>query len=297
MTWLDPGLVAELAGEGTTAHRIASSPQGWIERFGGTVVISVKDRAAAEGLAGKLDEWCGRAGLEPPRIYLRVLVRQPREKDQPVLLRGGGEPVEIVSEGGLFYEVNFSLGYSTGLFCDQRTNRAWIRSLKPQRVLNTFSYTCAFSVAAAAEGASTLSIDLSKSSLNRGRRNFELNGLDATAHRFMADDVLAVLPRLAQRGEKFDAIILDPPTFGRSSPRRAFRAGRDYEELIEMALACAGRGANVLLSTNCSSLTPEKLRSMGARVARGKAEFHREPVQPDFPPGQGASAVWMRLKG
>lgn len=296
MRWLPPEEVAVLAEQGTTAHRVCSSEHYWIERFGSTGVLSVKDPAMAERLVGELDKWCEEAELALSRLYLRLLVRQPREKDQPALLRGEeGGSQEVVQESGLAYEVDFATGYSTGLFCDQRENRLHLRSLAPRRVLNTFAYTCAFSVAAAREGAETLSVDLSKSSLNRGRRNFELNGLALEGHRFIGDDVLGVLPRLAQRGEKYDAIILDPPTFGRSSPKRAFRAERDYEELIEMALACAEPRAAILLSTNCSSLNVAKLKSMGSRVARGKARFHTVEEQPDFPPGHGSATLWMLL--
>jgi len=298
MNWVDPGLVAELEAEGTTAHRIASDRDAWIERFGGTALISVKDREQTAPLLHDLEGWLAREGLTLDRIYVRHLVRQPRENDQPILLRGdpAASARGTVRESGLCYEVDFATGYSVGLFCDQRANRRYLRSLAPRRVLNTFSYTCAFSVAAAVEGAETLSVDLSKSSLARGRRNWERNGLDLHGHRFLADDVLAVLPRLAQRGETFDAIILDPPTFGRSSPKRAFRAARDYEDLIALALACAEPGAWLLLSTNCSSLTAEKLRSMAARVARGKVTFHREPPQADFPPGFGSATVWMKWR-
>lgn len=295
MKWISPGETAALAEEGTTAHRVFSAGHQWIERFGETAVISVKDPAETDELVRQLDEWSGECGITLSRLYQRLLVRQPREKDQPVRLRGDGAGTsEIVRESGLLYEVDFATGYSTGLFCDQRANRRWLRELAPKRVLNTFSYTCAFSVAAAAEGAETLSLDLSKSSLNRGRRNFELNGLDPGGHRFIADDVLAVLPRLGQRGEKYDAIILDPPTFGRSG-KHTFRAERDYEDLIVAAVACAEPRGAILLSTNCLSLNVAKLKSMGMRVARGKARFHEVEPQPDFPPGHGSATIWMLL--
>ena len=294
--WLPPSEVADFTESGTTVHRVLSGDHHWIERFGTTAVMSVKDQAEAEGLLEGLDAWQQEAGLVLDRVYLRLLVRQPREDDRPALLRGdkAASTKELVQENGLSYEVDFASSYSAGLFCDQRLNRLHLRSLHPRRVLNTFAYTCAFSVAAAIEGAETLSVDLSKSSLHRGRRNFELNGLDPAAHRFIADDVLAVLPRLAARGELYDAIILDPPTFGRSSAKRSFRAERDYEDLIAAALACAAPGASILLSTNCTSLSVFKLRSMASRVARGKAEFHREPAQPDFPESHGSATLWMR---
>lgn len=296
--WLPPSAVADLTESGTTAHRVLSGDDHWIERFGATALISAKDEAESDELLAGLDSWQDEAGISLERIYLRVLVRQPRENDLPTLLRGeaGASTKETVQESGLSYEVDFASSYSVGLFCDQRFNRLHLRSLHPKRVLNTFAYTCAFSVVAAMEGAETLSVDLSKSSLNRGKRNFELNGLDPSAHRFIADDVLAVLPRLAARGDLYDAIILDPPTFGRSSAKRAFRAERDYEDLIEAALACAAPRASILLSTNCTSLSVFKLRSMASRVAKGKADFHREPAQEDFPEQHGSATIWMIRK-
>lgn len=296
MIWLPPSAAQGFAGEDTTAYRVASADDGWIERFGETALLSLKHPEEQGALVPELDAWAAEAGLSLPRIYLRRLVRQPREKDTPALLRGDAGISEVVRENGLSYEVNFTTGYSAGLFCDQRANRKYLRSLAPARVLNTFAYTCAFSVAAAAAGAETVSIDLSKSSLARGRRNFELNGLDLSTHRFLADDVLDVLPRLERRGEKFDLIVLDPPTFGRSGPKRAFRAERDFEELIALACACATKNASILLSTNCSSLNAHALRKMASRVTRGRAAFHEEPAQPDVPARHAASTVWMRLE-
>lgn len=296
--WLDPAALATLTAADTTAHRIFSADRAWIERFGTTALISTQTPAEADPLLAELDAWLARTGLAIHRVYARTLVRQPRENDQPVLRRGDPTqpPRELVRENGLCYEVDFASGYSVGLFCDQRENRLHLRSLAPRRVLNTFAYTCAFSVAAAHAGAETLSIDLSKSSLSRGRHNFELNDLDPAAHRFFADDVLSALPRLAARGERFDAILLDPPTFGRSSPKRAFRAERDFEDLIAAALPCAAPQASLLLSTNCSSLNTFKLRSMASRVTRGKATFFQPPSQPDIPPAHAASTLWMLLK-
>lgn len=295
--WLEPEQTAELESTGTTAFRVCSADDFWIERFGRTAMISVKRPEDIDELMAGLDDWQERTGVGIERIYARRLVRQPRENDTPALLRGdaAAPTQETVTENGLLYEVDFATSYSVGLFCDQRANRQFLRSLAPQRVLNTFAYTCAFSVTGAMVGAETLSVDLSKSSLTRGRRNFTLNGIDPAAHRFMADDVLDVLPRLARREEKFDAIILDPPTFGRSGPKKSFRAERDYEALIEAALACATPGAAILLSTNCTSLDTYALRKMASRVARGKCDFHQEPPLPDIPPRQAASAVWMQL--
>ena len=113
------------------------------------------------------------------------------------LLFGDGEEnlQTIATEGFLSYKIDFAAGYSVGLFIDQRENRRYVRQSKPKRLLNCFAYTCSFSVAAATVGAQTVSIDLSKKSLERGRENFALNSLSTTDHRFIADDVLTVMPR------------------------------------------------------------------------------------------------------
>ncbi len=86
-----------------------------------------------------------------------------------------------------------------------------------------------------------MSIDLSKKSLARGRENFALNSLPTHDHRFLADDVMEVLPRLARKGEKFDVIILDPPTFSRSNRGKAFQVEQDFETLLLAALEVAER--------------------------------------------------------
>ena len=115
---------------------------------------------------------------------------------------------------------------------------------------------------AACSGASTFNIDLSKKYLARGRENFALNNLSTVDHRFIADDVSSVLPRLARRGEKFDAIILDPPTFSRSPGGKTFQVEHDFEDLLIDALALAERDAHVLVSTNCSALSEHALEVM-----------------------------------
>ena len=171
--------------------------------------------------------------------------------------------------------------------------------MTPKRVLNCFAYTCSFSVSAAYVGATTLSIDLSKKSLARGRENFALNSLPTMGHRFIADDVMAVLPRLARQGEKFDVIILDPPTFSRSQGGRTFHVDNDFEKLLIDALELTERDGRILLSTNCSTLREHALEVMaryGLKATRRTGRFERPPSLPDFPPGTGASSVWLTLR-
>src|SRR5205814_4874493 len=104
-------------------------------------------------------------------------------------------------------------------------------------ILNTFAYTCGFSVCAAKAGARTTSLDLSKKYLEWGKRNFALNRLDPARHDFIYGDVFAWLRRLAKQQRRFDCVVLDPPTFSRSKEHGVFQAEKDYGELVAAALS------------------------------------------------------------
>ena len=166
-------------------------------------------------------------------------------------------------------------------------------------MLNCFAYTCAFSVAAASEGAKTISVDLSKKSLTRGQDNFALNGLLSKEHKFITEDVMEYLPRLARKGEKFDMAILDPPTFSRSHRGKAFQVERDFETLLLAALELVDRDSHILLSTNCTALSGRALEVMARfclKATRRAGTFHKTPALPDFPPEVGARTIWLTLR-
>jgi 23S rRNA (cytosine1962-C5)-methyltransferase len=204
-----------------------------------------------------------------------------------------------VVENGVRYGLDFGAGYSAGLFIDQRANRSFVRHAAPRRLLNTFAYTCSFSVVAALAGAETVSIDLSKKSIDRGRENFALNDLPTNAHRFYADDVLDTLPRLTRKKERFDVIILDPPTFSRGNKGRRFQVEEDLEALLLAALEVAAPRAKILLSTNCTRLNRRALETIArfaCKTNRLAADFHAEPVLPDIPAEAAAQTVWLLLR-
>ncbi len=299
--WIDATLLRDFEGEGTNAHRLCTTVDGWVERFGRDILISYKYPSAREQLITNFHSWAEEIGFQFNRIFARFLPKKNEERETPRLFIG--DPNEnlqtAATERRLQFGIDFGAGYSVGLFVDQRENRSYLRRLGAKRLLNCFAYTCAFSVSAASAGAITLNVDLSKKSLLRGRENFSLNSLATSGHRFIAEDVFAILPRLARRGEKFDAIILDPPTFSRSYRGGSFRVERDFEKLLLTALELTERNASILISTNCSTLSGRALEVMARyclKITRRAGNFRRTLPLSDFPPGAGASSVWLTLR-
>jgi 23S rRNA (cytosine1962-C5)-methyltransferase len=299
--WIDPDLHRDFIAEQTDALRLCTCPDGWVERFGVDVLISYKNDAALERMKTELCLWALNVDFKFRRVFARFLPKQNADREAPRLILGDPDTnlESTALERMLRYAIDFSAGYSVGLFIDQRENRRFVRDFAPKTLLNCFAYTCSFSVAAATVGATTVSVDLSKKSLARGRENFALNALPTNDHRFLADDVMEVIPRLARKGEKFDAIILDPPTFSRSKKGKAFQVEQDFETLLLAALEVAERQAKILLSTNCSTLGERALEVMARyclKATRRAGTFHREPALPDFAPDVGAATLWLSLR-
>jgi len=301
MGWIDPALLRDFQSEGTDSHRLCTVEDGWVERFGRDVLISFKRVLARERLLKELQTWASSVGFPLQRVFGRFIPTKNERREPPVLVVGDpGKALQTVAtERYLRFGIDFATGYSPGLFLDQRENRRYVRHIAPKRLLNCFAYTCSFSVYAACSGANTLNIDLSKKYLSRGRENFALNNLPTIDQRFITDEVRSVLPRLARRGEKFDAIILDPPTFSRSPEGKTFQVQHDFESLLISALAVAECDAHVLVSTNCSALCERALEVMARyclKEMRRAATFYRPLPLPDFPPRSGASSVWLALR-
>lgn len=296
--WIPPSQLDAFALEGTDTHRLCSGAGGWTERLGDDALVCFRSEAARSAMLAGLDHLAWR----PRRVFAKFLPKQNEDRSAPELLAGDAAlPLETeVSEGGVRYGLDFAAGYSHGLFLDQRANRAAIRRQPPRRLLNTFAYTCSFSVVAALGGAETVSVDLSKKSLERGRANFARNGVDAAAgHRFLVDDVLDVIPRLVRRGEQFDAVILDPPTFSRGNKGRVWKVEEHFAGLLAAVLPVVAPGGRVLLSTNSTLADAAMLETMARECLRAgghRGAFHREPALPDFPPGHGAATTWLTLR-
>jgi 23S rRNA (cytosine1962-C5)-methyltransferase len=299
--WIEPALVKAFAAEQTDAYRLCTCDDGWVERYGGDVLVSYKTEVAQERLTTEFHLWSLSVEFKFARIFARFLPKKNSQRAAPKLMLGNGglSLHSIATERLLRYGIDFESGYSIGFFIDQRENRSYVRSVRPKMLLNCFAYTCSFSAAAATVGAKTVNVDLSKKSLARGRENFALNAQTTNDHRFIADDVMEFLPRLARKGERFDMIILDPPTFSRSHHGKAFQVENDFETLLANALEVAERNGRILLSTNCTTLHEHALEVMARfclKATRRAGILHREPPLPDFSPETGASTVWLTLR-
>ncbi len=167
------------------------------------------------------------------------------------LLRGDEPDHEtVVHECGYHFAVGFADGQKTGFYLDQRNARAAVATVaRGRRVLNAFSYTGAFSVIAAANGAASVtSLDSSRPALIGAVRNAELNGVDTGEQ--IEGDAFHELRRLRDRALSFDLIILDPPKLAPTEAQvdRASRAYKDLNLLAAKLLAPAG----ILMTFSCS---------------------------------------------
>lgn len=273
MDWIPPDLWTRLTDEGTDAHRLATAKDGWLDRYGDWILWSGGKPPRVEELRKAVAD---RYAFAPRGYLARALVKKATEQ-KPAELLAGEEPGEItVREGGLQYAVDPAGGYSSGIFLDQRGNRRWVEGLGAKRMLNLFAYTCSFTVCAAASGAETCSVDAAKRVLGTGRRNLELNGIDPTdGHRFLVDDATKVIPRLTKRGETFDLIVLDPPTFGRADGR-VFRIEKDLPELVAACHELLVPGGWMLVCANYAEWTANDLRGICSRALQ-QAACHLEP--------------------
>ena len=256
---------------------------------------------------GGCPQWLLGAGAKS--VWLKLL--EQGEKSAPDLIEGQAPEMPfLVRENGVNFEIDLTAGYSQGIFLDQRLNRKRVGELvreavaagdgREVKVLNTFAYTCGFSAVAAANGATTTSIDLSGNYLEWGKRNLAANGCDPADHYFVKGDVQQWLRQFAKKERKFDGIILDPPTFSRvKGGKGVFRVEKDYAALVELAAKVCVEGGWILCCTNHRGLEPWRFESMvraGLRAA-GHEEAEIEPAEmpPEFSGEQYLKSLWIRL--
>jgi len=243
----------------------------WYDGFVSLAVSSAEASSRAEELAELLHELGARGVYLKQRAKSDLRQQDVNELAPPLPVRGEAAPSSFpVNEGALRVNIELGDGLSTGLFVDQRDNRRRLSgSCHGQRVLNLFSYTCSFSVAAALGGAArVVSVDLSKRALRRGEENFRLSGLDPGPHAFIAEDAVRYLERTGQRGDRFDWIVLDPPSFSTSGKGKVLRVAEDYERLVQLALSVLADGGRLLAVTNHRGTSEAALHAIVQRSAR-----------------------------
>lgn len=238
-----------------------------------------------------LSEWLRDQGVS---AYWKRL--DQHEKESPTHLSGPEvtEPF-LIRENGIHYEISFQSGYSQGIFLDQRNNREEVRKrMKPGlKLLNTFAYTGAFSVAAAIAGAETTTLDLSQSYLDWAKRNLAHNGIDPASHHFCKGDTFHWLRRFAKQGRRFDGIVLDPPTFSRDEKGKVFRVENDYGELASLAAALLAPGAWLLCCTNFRGMNHGQFeRAIHAALPR-PLRAHHAAMPADFTDLPYLKSLWL----
>jgi 23S rRNA (cytosine1962-C5)-methyltransferase len=253
---------AHLPGEGTTVFRAAHTTETdglfALDLAGDAAVLSLYADLSPEEeaqLAAACGALPGVAGVYLKRRpagawHAANVAREWLSPPDPVW--GEARPEVVALEGGVPFLIRPGADLSTGLFTDARPLRAGVRDHTPVggRVLNTFAYTCGFGLNAALGGAGTVkNVDLSRKVLAWGQENYALSGLRAPDTDFLHGDVFEWLGRLARRGDAFELVILDPPSFARGKAG-VWRAERDYARLAALAAAVTMPGGRLLALTN-----------------------------------------------
>lgn len=249
-------------GDDTTAYRLVNGegdglPGLTVDRYGDWLMVQIYChgwRPHLKLLTGVLQDL-----LAPTGIYEKARPQKTREleavsdsKRYGRLLAGTAAPGNLeVLENGLTFRISLEQGLNTGLFLDQRRNRRDLMArTRGKRVLNLFAYTGAFSVAAAAAGASLVtSVDASPGYSEWAKANFGANRLNPKQHEFIVGDCLEVLADLARRKKRFDIILMDPPSFSTTAKSR-FTTRGGTSDLVAASLPLLSSGGLLIASSN-----------------------------------------------
>jgi len=220
-------------------------------------------------------------------------------------LRGEGDTAVTIREHGWQLRVDVAQGHKTGTYLDQRDSRqafaGWVRSLGCAEVLNCYSYSGGFSLAALAGGAARVtSVDSSAAALALARQHVQMNGFDAARHEAVDADVNAYLRACLEQGRRFDAIVLDPPKFA-AGAAQAERAARAYKDINRLALKLL-RPGGLLFTFSCSGgIGPELFykivagagidAGVDAAIVQRMAAAADHPTTLQFPEGDYLSGL------
>lgn len=303
-------LRAALPMEGTTAYRAAHLTETGglytLDRLGEAAVLSLYaplSGADEQALAAICGGVLGSRG-----VYLK---RRPSEARHAANVSRGqlsppdpvwGEPrPELVAhENGVPVLLRPGADLSTGLFLDARPARAWLRAQSALqgggRVLNTFAYTCGFGLMAALGGAEVVkNLDASRKALTWGQQNYALSALPHPDADFISGDVFDWLGRYARRGERFDTLVLDPPSFARGRSG-TWRAERDYAGLAGLAGRVLAPGGTLLACCNHAGLSAQRFEAMLHTGLNGRGQLlARLGAGVDYPGATHLHVLALRL--
>jgi len=234
--------------------------------------------------------------IQPLGIYEQRRIRPLAGQAPPepaVRARGAEAPIElIVEEAGCRFAIDVTAPLGVGIFPDLRLGRAAIAArAADRRVLNLFSYTGAFSVAAAKAGAAeVVAVDLAAKVHARARRNYELSGLDPAKMEAVTADCVKAVERFIDRGRRFDIVVCDPPSFSQG-PAGTFSVAKDLAKLAEVSTAVLEPGGLLAFATNSTKVSSAELdRAMAEGAAQCQAELRiidRISLPPDYPVAPG----------
>jgi 23S rRNA (cytosine1962-C5)-methyltransferase len=227
------------------------------------------------------------------------------DEDSYVYGRKAPEPL-IVKENNVNFAIYLNEGAMVGVFLDQKEVRKSIKDkyARNKRVLNTFSYTGAFSMAAAKGGAITTSVDLASRSLEKTTENFNINDIDPKNHEIVVEDIFLYFKRAKKEELKFDMVILDPPSFATSKDNR-FSAAKDYKDLVKDAIDITEDNGIIVASTNCATFNMVKFKKFIHQAFEEQhkhyeiLEEHMLPedfaVTDKFPEGNYLKVVFVKM--
>jgi 23S rRNA (cytosine1962-C5)-methyltransferase len=273
----------------TNAYRVINRsgdgfPDLVVDRFASVLVAHVYSQGAAvQPPRALLEELAQRVNAQAVYVKYRpvqgnILDESARCMLTPIepLIGQSLERVEV-QEDGLRFIVRPGAGLNPGLFVDMREVRQWMRTVAAGKlVLNCFAYTCAFGVAALKGGAArVLNLDISRHYLDWGRENTELNGFATVPTDFVKGDVFDWLKRFGKRGQTFDGVILDPPSYSATHTTR-FTVERDYAHLVALAAQVVRPGGYLIACTNYEQISE---RGFITRVREGLRGFPARIVQ------------------
>ncbi len=288
----------------TNAYRLINRsgdgfPDLAVDRYGDVLVAHVYSQgvkvAPPRAVLQTLADWVGAAAvyIKYRPVQGNVLDDRARRSLTPIepLIGRVVERAAVIENGSRFI-IRPAEGLNAGLFLDMREVREFVRAHAAEKtILNCFAYTGAFGVAALQGGAvRVLNLDISRHYLDWGRENAELNGFATVPTDFVKGDVFDWLKRFGKRGQRFDVVILDPPSYSSTHETR-FAVERDTARLVALAAQVVQPGGTLIACTNYEQLPQRgfvsRVREGLAGVAAKIVETRHEPGL-DFPVASGA---------